>query len=89
MSGAAFPQVNLDRIGLPFFHSKRTTTKSSAKRPMTPFFRQTLANLGGFLRDQRCVAGVSREYAAEITLPRWPRQGAGRAWITIPPRPEE
>ena len=45
MSGPAFSQVNLDGIRFPFSISARTTTKSKAKRPITPSFARRLPTL--------------------------------------------
>jgi hypothetical protein len=68
MSRAAFPQVNLDRIGLPF--SIRTYDhKIQGETPEDSFFRKTAANLGGFARDECGIPRIGREHAAEITLP--------------------
>src|SRR3954471_22303031 len=67
MSGAAFSQVDLDRIRIPF--SVRAHHDKIQREPAYhSFFRKPPANLRGFPGNQRCISGVGRENTAEITL---------------------
>src|SRR5438552_15463187 len=73
MSGAAFSQVNLDGVRLPFsvgpYHHK-----IQGETPDDSFVRQTPPYFGRFPRDQRSETGVGGEHAAKITLPGRPAQ---------------
>src|SRR6266516_4337307 len=73
MSSAAFSQINLDGIRLPF-SIRAHHHKIQSETAYHAFLCETPAYLGGFLRDQCSVAGIGRKHATEIALPGWPTQ---------------
>src|SRR5947199_365020 len=68
MSCAAFSQVNLDGIRLPFSVGAYNH-KIQSETPYHSFLRQTPADLGSFPGNQRSVTRIGREHAAEVALP--------------------
>ena len=73
MCGAAFSQIDLNGVRLPFSVGAHHH-KIQSETPYHSFLRQTSAYLGSFPGDQRSVTGVGREHAAEVALPGWPTQ---------------
>src|SRR5262245_11848148 len=66
MSGAAFSQVNLDCVRLPFAIFRAHHHKIQRKAADNAFFGQTPAYLGGLLSNQAGVGRVGRENAPEV-----------------------
>src|SRR5204862_5798319 len=69
MSGAAFSQVNLDCVRLPFSILRAHHHKIQGKATDNTFVGQMFAYLCSFLGNQAGIGCVSRENAAEIALP--------------------
>src|SRR5215471_10503822 len=69
MSSAAFSQVNLNRVRLPFSILRAHHHKIQGEATNNAFFGQTFANLSRFLSNEAGIGCVSRENAAEIALP--------------------
>src|SRR5882724_80835 len=74
MSGAAFSQVNLNRVRLPFSVLRAHHYKIQGEATDNTFFGQTFAYLGSFACNEAGIGCVGRENAAEIALSGWPAQ---------------
>src|SRR6266513_2658000 len=74
VSGAAFSQVNLNRVRLPFPILRAHHHKIQSKTTDNALFCQTSPHLCSFVCNQGSVGCVGRENAAEIALAGRPTQ---------------
>src|SRR5215470_10673763 len=70
MSGAAFSQIDLDGVGIPFPVLRPHHDKIQSEASDDSFFSETIAHLCCFPSDQGCIGGVCRKDAPQVALPR-------------------